>query len=129
MFLPDQHGRYIQMYSSAIAPSLHFATVTMRPTANSPTAHVHSPDPKLMGWDVILDGRATGGRGHGLHGVDVRLNSPGGRLAIDDDEHIVCVIMGEDAVPVSAISTLEVEFVHAFEVPRDVVIAMRGLPF
>ena len=46
-----------QMYSSAIAPSLHRATVTMRPPpSNSPTTHVHSPDPNLIGCDVIWGG-------------------------------------------------------------------------
>jgi hypothetical protein len=43
-----------QMYSSAIAPLLHRATVTMRPPAsNSPTTHVHPPDPNLIGCEVI----------------------------------------------------------------------------
>lgn len=33
---------YDQMYSSAMAPSLHLATVTIRASlANSPTTHVH----------------------------------------------------------------------------------------
>jgi hypothetical protein len=42
------------MYSSAIAPSRHLATVTIRPPpSNSPMTHVHSPDPKEIGWDVI----------------------------------------------------------------------------
>ena len=37
-----------------IAPPRHFATVTIRPPFwNSPTTHVQSPDPNLMGWDVI----------------------------------------------------------------------------
>src|ERR1019366_5995573 len=37
-----------------IAPSRHFATVTIRPPFwNPPTTHVQSPDPNLMGWDVI----------------------------------------------------------------------------
>lgn len=45
---------YDQMYSSAIAPSRHFATVTMRPPpSNSPMTQVHSPDPKAIGWDLI----------------------------------------------------------------------------
>lgn len=49
-----QIGGYAQMYSSAIAPSCHFATVTMRlPSANSPMTQVHSPDPKAMGCAVI----------------------------------------------------------------------------
>ena len=39
-----------QMYSSAIAPSRHLATVTMRlPSSNSPMAQVHSSDPKPIG--------------------------------------------------------------------------------
>ena len=46
-----------QMYSSAMAPLLHRATVTMRPPpSNSPTTHVHSPDPNLIGCDVICGG-------------------------------------------------------------------------
>ena len=46
-----------QMYSSAIAPSRHLATVTMRlPSSNSPMTQVHSPDPNAMGWDVIWGG-------------------------------------------------------------------------
>lgn len=45
------------MYSSAIAPSRHLATVTMGlPSANSPTAQVHSPDPNVIGWEVICGG-------------------------------------------------------------------------
>jgi hypothetical protein len=36
---------YIQMYSSAMAPSRHFATVTIRlPLSSSPMTHVHSPE-------------------------------------------------------------------------------------
>jgi hypothetical protein len=43
-----------QMYSSAIAPFSHLATVTMRsPLPNSPTTHVHSPEPNLIGCDMI----------------------------------------------------------------------------
>src|SRR5918996_5875361 len=50
-------SRYNQMYSSTIAPSRHFATVTIRPPpSNSPTTHVHSPDPNLMGWDLTCIG-------------------------------------------------------------------------
>ena len=50
-------GRQDQMYSSAIAPSRHLATVTMRPPpSNSPTTQVHSPDPNLSGWDVMRGG-------------------------------------------------------------------------
>ena len=46
-----------QMYSSAMAPSRHFATVTIRPPlSNTPITHVQSPDPKAMGWDVIWGG-------------------------------------------------------------------------
>ena len=46
---PRSRG-YIQMYSSAMAPSRHFATVTIRPPpSNSPTTHVHSPDPNPIG--------------------------------------------------------------------------------
>jgi hypothetical protein len=45
---------YAQMYSSAMAPSRHLATVTMRaPSSNSPTTHVHYPEPNLIGWDAI----------------------------------------------------------------------------
>ena len=45
---------YAQMYSSAMAPSRHLATVTMRaPFSNSPMTHVHSPEPNLIGCDVI----------------------------------------------------------------------------
>jgi len=45
------------MYSSAMAPSRHFATVTIRlPSSNSPTTHVQSPDPNLIGWDLICAG-------------------------------------------------------------------------
>lgn len=48
---------YDQMYSSAMAPSRHLATVTMRaPFANSPMTHVQSPDPHLIGWEVIWGG-------------------------------------------------------------------------
>src|SRR6476660_9119686 len=40
-----------------MAPSVHFATVTIRaPPSNSPTTHVHSPDPNAMGWDEIWMG-------------------------------------------------------------------------
>src|SRR4029077_1520156 len=40
-----------------MAPSVHFATVTIRPPpSNSPTTHVHSPDPNPMGWDEIWIG-------------------------------------------------------------------------
>jgi len=43
-----------QMYSSAMAPARHLATVTMRaPFSNSPMTHVHSPAPNLIGCDVI----------------------------------------------------------------------------
>src|SRR5947209_19131368 len=49
--------RYDQMYSSAMAPSRHFATVTMRPPpSNSPTTQVHSPDPNLIGCETIWGG-------------------------------------------------------------------------
>jgi hypothetical protein len=45
------------MYSSAIAPSRHFATVTMRlPSANSPITQVQSPDPKAMGCEESWGG-------------------------------------------------------------------------
>lgn len=45
--------RYSQMHSSAMAPSRHLATVTIRPPfSNSPTTHVQSPDPKLIGCDA-----------------------------------------------------------------------------
>src|SRR5258708_32817082 len=54
---PGRDGRYSQMYSSAIAPSRHFATVTIRPPpSHSPTTQVHSPDPKPIGWDVTWRG-------------------------------------------------------------------------
>jgi hypothetical protein len=43
---------YDQLYSSAIAPSFHLATVTIRsPLWNSPTTQVHSPDPNLIGCE------------------------------------------------------------------------------
>ena len=49
--------RYDQMYSSAIAPSRHLATVTIRPPpSNSPITHVHSPDPNAIGWATIWGG-------------------------------------------------------------------------
>jgi hypothetical protein len=45
------------MYSSATAPSRHFATVTIRPPpSNSPTTQVHSPEPNLIGWEVTWIG-------------------------------------------------------------------------
>ncbi len=48
---------YAQMYSSAMAPPLHFATVTIRaPLSNSPMTHVQSPDSNLIGCDVIWGG-------------------------------------------------------------------------
>ena len=51
---PAETGRHDQMYSSAITPSRHLATVTMRPPpSNSPITHVHSPNPNAMGCDVI----------------------------------------------------------------------------
>ena len=46
----DDFARYIQMYSSAMAPLRHLATVTMRlPPSSSPTTQVHSPDPNRIG--------------------------------------------------------------------------------
>ena len=43
--------------TSAIAPSCHVATVTMRlPSSNSPMTQVHSPDPNLIGCEVIWGG-------------------------------------------------------------------------
>jgi hypothetical protein len=43
-------NHYIQMYSSAMAPSRHFATVTIRlPSSSSPTTQVQSPDPNRTG--------------------------------------------------------------------------------
>src|SRR5919107_3970851 len=53
----DHVERYNQMYSSAMAPSRHFATVTIRPPpSNSPTTQVHPPDPKAIGWDFTWTG-------------------------------------------------------------------------
>lgn len=52
-----QERAYAQMYSSAMAPSCHLTTVTMRlPSSNSPMTQVHSPDPKAIGWEVIRGG-------------------------------------------------------------------------
>src|SRR5689334_5464839 len=53
------------MYSSAIAPSFHRATVTMRPPpSNSPTTQVHSPDPRDCPILCVTgrDGWSVGGR-------------------------------------------------------------------
>jgi len=86
------------MYSSAIAPSRHFATVTIRPPSNSPTTHVQSPDPNLTGWDVIWMGVPP-------------VVSTNARMA-----------SGEHAVPVGAVPSHEVELIHALEVAGYLVI-------
>jgi hypothetical protein len=50
-------GHYSQTYSSVIAPSRHFATVTIRlPFSRTPTTQVQSPEPNRIGWDVTWGG-------------------------------------------------------------------------
>jgi hypothetical protein len=70
---------YDQMYSSAIAPLCHLATVTIRPPlANSPTTQVHCADPNLIGCDVLIDAMSW-------------------RLSLPVHENIVCVVLSEHA--------------------------------
>ena len=105
---------YAQMYSSAMAPSRHLATVTMRtPLSNSPTTHVHSPEPNLIGWDAI----------YGLvypHRSPQRTPSwpqcargyRGSWLASPVHQDIAGVVAGEDASPITVVPTHEIEFIH-----------------
>jgi len=111
------------MYSSAIAPSRHFATVTIRPPpSNSPTTHVQSPDPNLTGWDVIWMGVPPAVSTKRPHGIDVLLDPMGLGLPVDIYKNVVGMVVGEHAVPVGAVPSHEVELIHALEVAGYLVI-------
>src|SRR4051794_807211 len=105
------------MYSSAMAPSRHFAMVAIRPPSwNSPTTQVHSPEPKLIGVRGNLDRRAAGGLDQSLHCLDVFLDASGGRLPLDFNNHVVGVAVGERAMPVGSVPSVEVELIHSLQI-------------
>ena len=80
------------MCSSAIAPSRHFATVTIRPPpANSPTTQVHSPDPNVIGWDVTCAGVPPLAWTKRLHGFDVLPDAVSRWLSVDLHDNVVGV--------------------------------------
>ena len=120
---------YTQMYSSAIAPSRHFATVTMRlPSANSPITQVQSPDPKAMGCEGELGRRAPNGIDESLTCGNVLRNATRGFLSLPVHKNIISVVMGEDAVPVGLVPTVEVEVVHSLEVSINLLVLHELLP-
>ena len=48
-------------------------------------------------------------------------------LTLPVDQHVLGVVMGEDAVPVSAVPAREVEVVHALEVACDLVVSATAV--
>ena len=117
------------MYSSAIAPSRHFATVTMRlPSANSPITQVQSPDPKAMGCEESLGRGAPNGIDEGLTCGNVLRDATRGFLSLPVHKNIISVVMGEDAVPVGLVPTVEVEIVHSPEVAINLLVLHQLLP-
>jgi hypothetical protein len=73
-----------------------------------------------MGRD--LDRRAAGGLDESPHSIDMLLNAVGLGLPVDIYENVVGVVMGEHAVPVGFVPSLEVELIHALEVAGYLVV-------
>ncbi|MGH9080765.1 MAG: hypothetical protein ACRDYE_11955 [Acidimicrobiales bacterium] len=78
--------------------------------------HVHSPDPNLIGCDVIWGGVpppfcST----YDFHGVDVLLDTVGRGLTLPVHQDIVGVMVCEDAGPIGVIPSHEVELIHALK--------------
>jgi hypothetical protein len=111
--VPEGSVGYDQMYSSAIAPSRHLATVTMRPPpSNSPMTQVHSPEPNAIGCALIWGG---------VPPAVSRI------LALPVDQHVVGVVVREDAVPVGVVPSVEVKVIHALEVASYLVVVHQPL--
>jgi hypothetical protein len=108
---------YDQMYFSAMAPSRHFATVTILPPALELADHARPiSGAKRDRVSDYLGRRAAGRLDIRLHGIDVRLNPPFRFLALPVDVHVVGVVTGEHAMPISVVPSREVEVIDALEV-------------
>ena len=112
------------MYSSAMAPSRHLATVTIRaPLANSPTTHVHSPDPNLIGWDVIWGGVPPPLCSTYDFMASMCSSMPWVLgLSLPVHEYFVGVIVSEHAGPVAVVPSDKVEFIHALKIAINYVV-------
>jgi hypothetical protein len=110
------------MYSSAMAPSRHLATVTMRPPpSNSPMTQVQSPDPNAIGWLVICGGVSPAGSDICLHGSYVLFNAMSRFLALPVYQDVVSVMVCKNAMPIGVIPADKVEIVHSFQVLLDLI--------
>src|SRR5262245_33093344 len=112
-----------------MAPSRHFATATIRlPSSNSPTTHVHSPDPKLIGCDLTWAGVppvvSTKAFMASMCSDAVGLGQP-----VDIYENVVGVAAGEHSRPVGLVPPVEVEFIHGLEVADYLIVRHPGGSF
>src|SRR6267378_8285626 len=69
-----------------------------------------------MGLD--LNGHATGARDESLHCVDVLTNAMRRSLPMHRHENVICVVAGEDALPVRLVPAREVELIHPLKIAR-----------
>src|SRR5712691_1981728 len=69
-----------------------------------------------MGLD--LDGHATGALDEGLHRLYVLTNAMRRMLPMHVYEHVIRVVMGEDALPVRLVPAREIELVHSLKIAR-----------
>src|SRR6266852_6756641 len=69
-----------------------------------------------MGLD--LDGHATGALDEGLHRPYVLTNAMRRILPMHIHEHVISVVMGEDALPVRLVPAREIELVHPLKIAR-----------
>jgi hypothetical protein len=85
--------------------------------------HVHSPDPNLIGCEVIWGGAPSAAVFDvRLHGLDVLLDAVGRGLSLPVHEDIVGVMVSEDAGPVGVVPSHDVEFIHALKVAINCVV-------
>jgi hypothetical protein len=118
------------MYFSAMAPLRHFAMVTIRRSPwNSPTTQVHSPEPNLIGWDATWIGVPPVDSTRASIALDVLLDTACGRLPFDFHKDVVGVLVGEHAMPVGSVLSLEVELIHSLKIADYLVSVMAEVSF